>query len=208
MPAASDAHYLLVGRASGVAIALLGVIYSVLFVTRVLNSFLLTETLSTFVGIGLLGGIIWPRANRWGALASLVVSAGLNFGLYTFRHERLDRWDPSVFTAALTAGIVALILVSLVSKPEPPAALQRFFGNLQTSSDSADNNIAVQSAGQPRADVAAKGKQLVIVNLLNLRRGAAGERFSVAYRQDLVGFAWGWVITLSMVVAVYWIFRR
>ncbi len=207
VPTATDAHYLLIGRVSGVAVALLGVFYSVLFVARVLNSFLLTETLSTFVGIGLLGGIIWPRANRWGALASLVVSASVNFGLYALRHERLDRWDPSVFSAALLTGIAALVLVSLVTRPEPSAALQVFFGNLQSPSDSLDDSLPNQPTMQPRADVAAQGKQLIIVNLLRLRRGIAGQKFWVAYRQDLAGFAWGWVVTLSMVAAVYWLFR-
>jgi len=39
-------------------------------INRVLYTFLLTETLATFVGISVLGGVVWPRANRRGALAS------------------------------------------------------------------------------------------------------------------------------------------
>ncbi len=51
-------------------------------IESVLYTFLLTETLATFVGISVLGGILWPRANRWGALASLLASLATNFLLY------------------------------------------------------------------------------------------------------------------------------
>ena len=49
------------------AITMLGVLYAMFLIQSVLYTFLLTETLATFVGISVLGGIVWPRANRWGA---------------------------------------------------------------------------------------------------------------------------------------------
>ena len=58
---------------------MLGVLYAMFLIESVLYTFLLTETLSTFVGISLLGGIVWRRANRWGALASLVTALARNF---------------------------------------------------------------------------------------------------------------------------------
>jgi len=63
---ASDFHYVWVGRISGFLIAMAGVLYAVFLIERVLYSFLLTETLATYMGISLVGGIIWRRANRWG----------------------------------------------------------------------------------------------------------------------------------------------
>ena len=63
-PHRSDRHYLWVGRVSGVALTLLGVLYAMFLIQSVLYTFLLTETLATFVGISVLGGIVWPRANR------------------------------------------------------------------------------------------------------------------------------------------------
>src|SRR5687768_5409118 len=65
-PGRSDRHYLWVGRFSGLAITLVGVLYAIFLIQSVLYTFLLTETLATFVGISVLGGILWPRANRWG----------------------------------------------------------------------------------------------------------------------------------------------
>ena len=60
-----DRHYLWVGRVSGFVVTMLGVLYALFFLERVLYSFLLTETLATFMGISLVGGIVWSRATRW-----------------------------------------------------------------------------------------------------------------------------------------------
>ena len=211
LQSADDKHYLLVGRLSGVAITLLSVLYAVFLITRVLYSFLLTETLSTFVGISLLGGTIWPRANRWGAISSLVASLSVNFTLYFIRGQRLDQWEPMVFLAALIVGVLALVLVSLLTKPEPEHALRSFFGKLQTSSDggvSESPSAGCLPVNAPRQDTAASGKQLLVVNLLNLRRGAAGTRFIAAYRDDLSGFATGIGLAFAMVLLVWFLFNH
>jgi Na+/proline symporter len=194
---ATDKRCLLVGRLSGVAVTLLGVLYAVFLIRRVLYSFLLTETMATFVGISILGGIVWRRANRWGALASLVVSMGTNFALYSSRGQRLDHWDPNVFGIALAAGIVALIVGSLLTPPEPEAAMRVFFGNLETPSDS----------GAGLAQSAAAGSQLLVVHLLQLRRGAQGLPWRTAYRDDLVGFAKGWGVAAALVALAWLIFQ-
>src|SRR5204862_3733087 len=104
-PGRPDSHYLLVGRASGLVITLFGVGYALFFIDSVLYAFLLTETMATFVGISVLGGIVWPRANRWGALASLLSAFAMNFILYYVTGQRLDYWDANVFIEALASGI-------------------------------------------------------------------------------------------------------
>src|ERR671914_1820853 len=96
-PDRPDRHYLWVGRISGLVITMLGVLYALLLIESVLYTFLLTETLATFVGISVLGGIIWRRANRWGALASLLIALTTNFALYSVTGQRLDYWDANVF---------------------------------------------------------------------------------------------------------------
>ncbi len=186
MPNRADRHYLWVGRISGSAITLLGVLYAIFLIESVLYTFLLTETLATFVGVSVLGGIVWPRANRWGALASLVAALATNFLLYWVTGQRLDYWDPNVFLAALLAGIAALVVVSLLTRPEPQPMMESFFGRLRTSSD------------DERED------PLLLVNVLNPGRGAGPEGWR-AYREDLGGFAAGWVIVFVLVAitAVY-----
>ena len=187
-PGRPDSHYLWVGRISGLAITVLGVVYAVYFIDSVLYSFLLTETLATFIGISVLGGIVWRRANRWGALASVSGAMGTNFALYSLTGQRLDYWDPNVFLAALTVGIVALVVVSLATAPEPPSGLRDFFARLDTSSDEH------RETHQP----------LLLVNLLTPSRGAEGRGWR-AYKEDLVGFTIGWVIVFVLVAGTAWL---
>jgi Na+/proline symporter len=183
----SDAHYLWIGRVSGLAITALGVVYAIYFIDSVLYSFLLTETLATFIGISVLGGILWRRANRWGALASVAGAMGTNFLLYHLTGQRLDYWDPNVFLAALIVGVVALVVGSLATAPES-ADLQSFFSRLETSSDADDG------AHRP----------LLLVNLLAPGRGTAGRGWR-AYRDDLAGFAVGWLIVVLLVAGTAWL---
>jgi Na+/proline symporter len=182
-PGRADRHYLWVGRCSGFAITLLGVLYAVFLVQSVLYSFLLTETLATFMGIGLVGGIVWRRANRWGALASLVVSLAVNFTLYQVTRQRLDHWDPNVFLAALAAGIAALIVVSLLTPPEPSAVLNPFYERLETSSD--DDTTATP---------------LLLVDLFRVHRVIAARGWRV-FADDLTGFGIAWILVIALVAA-------
>jgi Na+/proline symporter len=182
MPDRDDRHYLWVGRVSGFVITMLGVLYAMYLIESVLYTFLLTETLATFMGISVLGGILWPRANRWGAIASLVGALATNFLLYAVTGQRLDHWDPNVFLAALLVGILLLVVVSLLTRPEPAAAVDDLFHRLKLSSDDE----------QPRP--------LLLVNLLHPRRGAAGRGWK-AYREDINGFTIGWLIVVLLVAA-------
>ena len=215
----SDRYYLWVGRLSGFAVAMLGVVYALFLIDKVLYSFLMTETLATYMGVSLLGGIVWPRANRWGAIASLVVSVSTNFLLYYAMGQRLDHWDANVFLAALLTGILALIVVSLLTRPEPAAKMDSFFGRLQTPTEYGrvvEGGSPVTVVGdalsdpglnrpEPTAVAADHGQQLLLVNLLNLRRGAAGKGFRKAYKTDLSGLTLGWVLAIGLVL-VTWLF--
>jgi Na+/proline symporter len=172
---------------------MMGVLYSIFLIESVLYTFLLTETLATYVGIGVLGGIVWPRANRWGAFASLIASLATNFALYAATGQRLDYWDPNVFLVSLVVGIIALVGVSLLTEPEAPDRIHDLFERLQTSSDTP---AATGTTAQPSA----ARQPLVLVNLLRLRSGAGAGGWR-AYREDLGGFAAGWVIVLTVVIA-------
>jgi len=182
MPNRPDHHYLWVGRISGLGITVIGVLYAVFLIQSVLYTFLLTETLATFVGVSVLGGVLWRRANRWGALASLLSALTTNFVLYRLKGQRLDYWDANVFLAALLAGISALVIVSLLTSPEPADAISSFFGRLETSSDDEAN------------------RPLLLVHLLHVGR-VARERGLRAFRHDLGGFAVGWLMVLLLVGA-------
>ena len=187
MPDRADRHYLWVGRTSGFVITMLGVLYAMFLIESVLYTFLLTETLATFMGISVLGGIVWRRANRWGALASLLSALATNFLLYSLTGQRLDHWDPNVFLAALVVGILALVIVSLLTAPEPSAATEDLFRRLEVSSDEDDAHASDSSV-----------RPLLLVNLLHLRR-AAGPGGLRTFREDLNGFALGWLVVIVLV---------
>lgn len=218
-PNRPDRHYLWAGRISGLVIALLGVLYAIFLVERVLYSFLLTETLATYMGISILGGLIWPRANRSGAIASLIVALATNFVLYWLRGERLDHWDPNVFLFALMAGVVSLVVVSLATSPEPEAAITPFMARLQTPSDvpiegtkpevfpSTVHPEASSSSAQLSREVAEQGKQLLLTNLLSLRSATCGVGFLRAYRADLSGLIMGSALAIALVTAVWLLFQ-
>jgi Na+/proline symporter len=190
-----DSHYLLIGRLSGMAITLISVVYALFFIKRVLYSFLLTETMATYMGIAIMGGVLWRRANRWGAVSSLLASMAVNFALYYARGQRLDSWHPDVFLPALATGVVTLVVVSLLTPPEPVAALASYFERLETP-----------TAG-PAETAAKEGRQLLLVNLFRLRTGAQGYGLRHAYRIDLKGFAAGWLIAFVMIAVVWLLFH-
>jgi Na+/proline symporter len=196
VPGRSDSHYLWVGRLSGLTITLLGVLYALFLIRSVLYTFLLTETMATFVGISILGGIVWQRANRWGALASLIAAFATNFLLYAVTGQRLDYWDPNVFLAALTAGVLALVGVSIITTPEPAEKLDSFFGRLQASSDH-DGPAEAMSPGR-RVD--RPNSPLLLASLLRLRAASAGRGWR-AYREDIGGFVLGWAVVIVLVAA-------
>lgn len=201
-----DAHYLLVGRLSGLVISLLGVAYAYFLIDRVLHAFLLTETMATYMGVGLLGGVIWRRANRWGALASLVAAYATNFGAAFLMGVRFDHWNPDVFAWSLLAGVTALVVVSLLTPPEPVAEQADLRRRLETPTELPDRE------GDPLADrdaparAAAAGRRALVVDLLSLREAAQGRGWR-AYREDVVGFlvSWGWVLAL---LGAFWLWVR
>lgn len=139
-PGRSDRHYLWVGRLSGLAAVAIAVVYAVFFIQKVLYSFLLMETIATYMGISLVGGIVWKRANRWGAVGSVVVALAVNFCLYYLRHERLDYWSPNIFLTALLTGALTLVVLSLLTPNRQTPAAKTFFSNLATPSDLTSEN--------------------------------------------------------------------
>ena len=184
---ASDRHYLWAGRMSGLLLTLLGVVYAAFFIERVLYSFLLTETMATYMGISIFAGMFWRRANRWGAIASLIVSIAVNFAVLAGSGLRLDHWDPNIFGVSLVAGCAALVVVSLLTPPEPPAQVDEFFGRLE----------------RPVEGTAPEGTRLLMADILQLRKASAGRGIAATYAEDLKGLVRGWLLVIALVAATW-----
>ena len=213
-----DRHYLWIGRFSGFAITMIGVLYAVFLIDKVLYTFLLTETMATYMGISLLGGLLWRRANRWGALASIIVAFAANFFLYYHLGKRLDHWDANVFLCALLLGIAALIVFSYLTSAEPKAKVRDLFARLAVSTDHTASLVAesrargesheLEKASDLEIEALARktaesGEGLLLVDVLRFWRPRWGIRFRKAYRRDLTGLLYCWGVVIILIAIAY-----
>ena len=199
-PHASDKELLWVGRSSGLALTLVGVGFA-LIIKEVLQTFLFNETLPAFMGIMFMGGILWRRANRHGATASILVA----FAVYYFMNHHLTgewhlvyRWKAAPFGWAMLAGTVALVLVSLLTRAEAPERVNAFFDSLRRTS----NDTGVP-AGQPQPWAADCGEDLLLYDLPGWLHRERWHRFFYRYREDLTGFLLAW-ISVGLIIGFAW----
>lgn len=213
-PKAVDRELLWVGRVSGLMLTLLGVWFA-LCVEHVLSAFLFTETIAALMGIMFMGGFLWKRANRYGATTSLVtafvVYYAMNFlmtcktsdghfenlwpasqhlyecccngevGEFLASGQLLlvSKWKGGPFGCAMLAGFISFVLVSLATKPESPELIARFFDKMRS-----DDELEKPTAEQP----AAKGRDLLLLDLPGWFTAARWRGFFHRYREDLLGF--------------------
>jgi len=233
-PSASDRRILITGRLSGLILTLLGVVFA-LTVDRVLDAFLFTETIAAFMGIMFMGGILWKRANRYGAFTGTLAAFGLYYALNylmtcvsadgesfptlsgafahlasTWQNGQLADflatgeirivypWKASSFGWAMLLGFSTLILVSWCTRPEDETLIERFFEKMRRSSD----DDAALPNGE-RALAAERGEDLVMLDLPGWLSSERWQGFFRRYREDLVGFALGWV-TVAFLVFTAW----
>jgi Na+/proline symporter len=213
-----DRHYLWVGRFSGFGLTMFGVLYTIFLIDKVLYSFLLTETMATFMGISLTAGLVWKRANRWGAASSIVVAFAVNFALYARSGQRLDHWDPNVFLLALLSGYAALVIGSWLTPPEPAERIRDMFARFDVSTDHSAAFLAESRArGRsheleelPESEIetlrrktAESGQRLLLSDLGRLWRGTRYAYPLKAYRQDLAGLVYCWGV-VALLVGIAW----
>jgi Na+/proline symporter len=189
-PGALDSELLWVGRTSGLALTMLGVAFA-LVVDQVLQAFLFTETIAAFMGIMVLGGILWKRANRYGALAGTVLSFLVYYVLsfeITGRLQLVYPWKAAPFAWAMLAGSGAFIIVSLLTRPEDRERIERFFDEMRRSTD--DEGLP---AGHPKPWAAERGQDLLLLDIPGWLTAERWRGFFRRYREDLLGFlvAWG-----------------
>lgn len=122
----TDAHYLKVARWASFAITVAGFCIGVLM-PSVVSATVHFVTILPFVGLSFWVGVIWPRANRYGAWTSTIGSAAV------FAAAR-GLGQPTAWASlySLGFGLAAIVLVSRWTPPEPEKALARIFVPLQT----------------------------------------------------------------------------
>jgi Na+/proline symporter len=199
-PNAGDRELLLAGRISGLTLTLLGVLFA-LTVKQVLHAFLFVETLPAFLGIMIMGGILWKRANRFGALAATVVSAGTYYALNYWTFGKLQlvyTWTPAPFAWCMLAGFGAFIVVSLLTRPESKERIEQFFDNMNRSTD--EQGLP---ENRPKPLAADRGQDLLLLDLTGWFTAQRWRGFLRRYREDLVGFVLAWA-TVGLLVLTAW----
>jgi len=203
-PAADDKAILWMGRYSGLALSVLAVLFA-LSIKNVLHAFLFTETLAAFMGIIFLGGVIWKRANRYGAAAAVLLSFSTYYllnGLSTGEIRLVYTWKPGPFGLAMLAGFLSLWVVSLLTRPEDNEKMEAFFDNMRRKSDAAE----LDGAGKkPLAEKS--GDDLLLLDLPGWKSQERRKNFFRRYREDLVGFFISWIFVGALILLAWAILK-
>jgi Na+/proline symporter len=125
-PAADDAHYLFVGRIVSAALTIGSLLFA-LYMRSVIDATVHFVTIVAFVGIPMWVGIVWARANSMGAWASVIGSSTMFFVA-----RKIGWGQGGQLLSALLVGFALVIIVSLMTRPEPADRLQRFYTLLHT----------------------------------------------------------------------------
>ncbi|MGA2255631.1 MAG: sodium:solute symporter family protein [Thermoguttaceae bacterium] len=199
-PVASDRALLMTGRLSGLGSTLAGVGFALL-IDQVLQAFLFTETIAAFFGVIVVGGILWRRANRFGAAAAVISAFAIYYGL-NYRsagHWQLVYvWQAGIFGWAMAAGFTSLIIVSLLTKPEASERIEQFFDNMRRSTDAEG-----MPDGQAKPLAAERGQDLLMLDLPGWFTVRRWQGFFGRYREDLLGFLLAWGVVALLVLAAW-----
>lgn len=186
-----DRHFLTIGRVSGLVITLLSIGFA-FYVDSVLEAFLFTETIAAFMGVSMIGAMCWKRANRWGAFASLVASAGVFFVLTYYQFGELLRWDAWNCLIALIAGFAALFAGSLLTAPESRELTDPFYENL-------DSPTYLDEATGEEKPAPLEGNELLVVKLGDLRLSEGWGQFYRRFRVDINGLVVAFVVVAALI---------
>src|SRR5690606_2311006 len=111
---------------SSLAVVLIGV-FTALTLESVISGLEWMWRLMAFLGIAFWMAIFWRRANRYGAWASVVITAVVSVATTNLG------WDfPTQVAVYLPVGFLTLVGVSLLTPPESELALNTFYSLLNT----------------------------------------------------------------------------
>ncbi len=196
---ANDKRILWVGRFSGLSLSLLSVLFA-LSINNVLHAFLFTETTAAFMGIAFLGGILWKRANRYGAIAG-VTMAFLTYYVVNFINNEIlllvYKWEPAPFGLAMLSGFGAFVLVSLFTKKEDDERIDAFFDKMRRKSD-----VSVKP-GETKPLAADSGDDSLLLDLPGWIKRERWTGFFKRYREDLTGFLISWLF-VGILILIAW----
>jgi Na+/proline symporter len=180
-------------------------VFFALSIKNVLHAFLFTETLAAFMGIIFLGGIIWKRANRYGAAASVIVSLFTYFlanFVSTGELMLVYKWKPAPFGLAMLSGFFVFWLVSILTKPEERSRIEAFFDNMRRKSDA---HTMGPDGKKPLASET--GEELLLLDLPGWLHRDRWKHFFRRYREDIYGFLLSWLVVGFLILFAWGILQ-
>ena len=112
--------------------------------------------------------------------------------------QLVANWKGGPFGCTMLAGFLALIIVSLLTKPESPERIARFFAKMEQSSDDATSLEA-----ESTVSAADRGEDLLLLDFPGWLSASRWRGFFRRYREDFVGFvlAWG---SVALLIFIAW----
>ncbi len=205
---ATDKDLLKVARISSGAVVLGGIFFAYAF-SSVVHGLMEVWKVTAYLGVAFWFGVIWKKANRYGAFTSAVVMAAIS--IYT---GNVLKWPiENQIAIYIPVGIVVMYLVSKFTRPEPEEKLRQFYLLLDTPVGKEhrlrEANVEIKLEGQSEGTASAMKKSflerffkseeeqgLLIVDLLSLPK-----RFSWArYKTDIIGFLFAALIVVLLIL--------
>jgi Na+/proline symporter len=122
--------------------------------------------------------------------------------LHTGAVKLVYAWKPGPFGWAMVVGFGALIVVSLLTRPEDKERIDRFFDNQRRTTD----EEAVPETGiRPLA--AERGEDLILLDLPGWFHAERWHGFFKRYREDLAGFVLAWCAVGLLIVTAWGILQ-
>lgn len=212
---ASDRTLLRVGRISSLFIVAGGVFFAFYF-PSVVQGLMEVWKITAYLGIAFWLGVTWKRANRYGAL----VSSASMVAVSLYVQFNLDLPVQYQIAAYLPVGLVVMVVVSRLTRPEPAEQLRKFYTLLDAPVGAEqrlrDANIEIKLEGISQSKSELDSKRSWIVRLFFSRETEDGlllvdlfslsKKFSwLRYRTDILGFLSGTGIVLFFILMM-WVF--
>mgnify|MGYP001157987440 CR=1 FL=1 len=134
-PAATMKQMMVVNRV--LVIVMIAISASIaIYATSIVDAVIIATVIgTTSYFFPIIGGLYWKRANRWGAMAALVVGGGTQIALISYEQfwlkQPLDSISPYLTEHGVLVGLALSALffagVSLATRPEPDIRLAAFF---------------------------------------------------------------------------------
>lgn len=209
-----DEHYVQVGRIAGIAIVLVGIYFAFAF-SSVVEGLEVFWAMQAMMGIAFWAGLIWRRATPAGAWAGVLAAYGVylgtsdltvfGYGIWSFNDlfsaylPGWMLWDGGLYlpwqmTLYLTAGLVATVVVSLLTRGVDEARLDQFYECLRTPVRHGEPETVPFTL--PESVEPAARRPLIDHPDFEINKPAA---------VTVVGFLASWAVVLLLVGVFYWI---